>query len=98
MIAFREVVIRYPGAKTHAVDGVSFDVVPGRITALAGPNGSGKSTLVRALVRRVDLIGGAITLGERTLGDITIGEIGRLAAVLPQREETAFPLGVHEFV
>ena len=25
-------------------------------------------------------------------------EIGRLAAVLPQREETAFPLGVHEYV
>lgn len=98
MIAFREVVIRYPGAKTNAVDGVSFEVVPGRITALAGPNGSGKSTLVRALVRRVNLAGGSITLGTRTLDDITIGEIGRLAAVLPQREETAFPLGVHEYV
>jgi branched-chain amino acid transport system ATP-binding protein len=29
----------------HAVDDVSFDVVPGRIHALIGPNGAGKTTL-----------------------------------------------------
>ena len=98
MISFRDVVVRYPGASTNAVDGVSLDVPPGRITALAGPNGSGKSTLVRALVKRVNLAGGSITIGGRSTADIGMAEIGRLAAILPQREETAFPLDVREYV
>ncbi len=98
MIGFRDVVIRYPRAVSNAVDGVSFEVQPGRITALAGPNGSGKSSLVRALVKRVALAAGSIDLGGRPLGDLGIAEVGRLAAVLPQREETAFPLDVLEYV
>lgn len=98
MIAFRDVVVRYPGAPGNAVDGVTFEVEPGRITALAGPNGSGKSSLVRALVKRVAVGSGAITIGGRDLRGIGISEVGRLAAVLPQREETAFPLDVGEYV
>jgi ABC-2 type transport system ATP-binding protein len=33
----------------RAVDGVSFDLSPGRIYGLLGPNGSGKTTLIRML-------------------------------------------------
>ena len=33
-----------------AVDGVDFDLPPGRIYGLLGPNGSGKTTLIRLLV------------------------------------------------
>ncbi len=98
MIGFRDVAIRYPNAALNAIDGVTFDVVPGHITALAGPNGSGKSTLVRALVKRVDVQRGDITIRDRTLRDVRLDEIGRLVAVLPQREDTAFPLDVHEYV
>jgi iron complex transport system ATP-binding protein len=98
MIAFENVVIRYASSDVNAVDGVSFAVEPGRITALAGPNGSGKSSLVSALVKRVELRSGNITIDGRDLSGISSPEIARLAAVLPQREETAFPLGVREYV
>jgi len=32
-----------------AVDGIDFDLVPGRITAMIGPNGAGKSTCINLL-------------------------------------------------
>jgi ABC-2 type transport system ATP-binding protein len=35
---------------THAVDDLSFDIHPGRVTGFLGPNGSGKSTTMRMLL------------------------------------------------
>jgi iron complex transport system ATP-binding protein len=98
VIDFRDVVLRYPGAASNAVDGVTFEITPGRITALAGPNGSGKSTLVRALLKRVPLASGTITIGGREIAAIANAELSLLAAILPQREETAFALSVREYV
>ena len=36
--------------RTVAVDDLSFDVRPGRVTGFLGPNGSGKSTTMRCMV------------------------------------------------
>ena len=47
-IAVRGLVKRY--GRTTAVDGLSFDVLPGRVTGFLGPNGSGKSTTLRVIV------------------------------------------------
>jgi len=38
-----------------AVDGLSFQVLPGRVTGLLGPNGAGKSTTMR-LILGLDLV------------------------------------------
>ena len=43
MIEVRGLVKRY-GA-TVAVDGLTFDVTPGRVTGFLGPNGAGKSDI-----------------------------------------------------
>jgi branched-chain amino acid transport system ATP-binding protein len=56
----------------HAVDGVSVEVLPGRITGLIGPNGAGKSTFLAVLAGTLPATAGIISFdGE----DIT-----RLAA------------------
>jgi ABC-type branched-subunit amino acid transport system ATPase component len=43
VLSVRDVALRFGGLR--ALDGVSFDVAPGRVTGLVGPNGAGKTTL-----------------------------------------------------
>jgi iron complex transport system ATP-binding protein len=98
VIELSDVVVRYPGSPGNAVDGVSFVGPRGKLTALAGPNGSGKSSIVRALIRRIDTVSGAMTLDSRDLRSFSYSELAKTVAVVPQREETAFPMKVREYV
>jgi ABC-2 type transport system ATP-binding protein len=47
--AIRAVDLEKTFGPIRAVDGVTFDLAPGRIYGLLGPNGSGKTTLIRLL-------------------------------------------------
>ena len=98
MIRFDDVVLRYPHATAPAVDGVSFEVPAGRITAVVGPNGSGKSTLVRALLGRLPLERGRITLEGQDLATLERRDVATQMAVVPQREEPVFPLPVPDYI
>jgi ABC-2 type transport system ATP-binding protein len=51
-------VFEYPGLR--ALDGVSFSVPPGSITALVGPNGAGKTTLLKSIAALVTPLSGRI--------------------------------------
>ena len=98
MIRFEALTVRYPRAPRPAVDDVTLDATPGSVTAVVGPNGSGKSTLVRALLGLAPVAHGRILLGDREVRGLAARERARLVAVVPQREEPAFPLSVQEFV
>jgi iron complex transport system ATP-binding protein len=98
MIGFTDVRVRYPRQQRDALAGVSLEAPRGQVTAVVGPNGSGKSTLVRALLGRVDLAGGSIAIDGAKLETQSRVAIARRVAVVTQREETAFPIGVREYV
>ncbi len=56
------------GAK-RALDDVSFEVFPGRVTALLGPNGAGKTTLFSLITRLFDAPEGRIEICGRTAAE-----------------------------
>ena len=98
MIAFRDLVVRYPRSRSAAVQGVSLDATRGRITAVVGPNGSGKSSLVRALIGRVATESGMISIDGVATSQLTRRSVAKSVAIVAQTEETAFPATVAEYV
>jgi branched-chain amino acid transport system ATP-binding protein len=51
----------------QAVDGVSFEVMPGEIFGVIGPNGSGKTTMFNSVLGQIDPDAGKIELNGRDI-------------------------------
>ncbi|WP_315097201.1 ATP-binding cassette domain-containing protein [uncultured Cellulomonas sp.] len=74
----------------RAVDDLSFQVSPGRVTGFLGPNGAGKTTTLRMLLGLVRPTAGAATIGGRTYAQIprplrTVGAALEAASFHPGR-------------
>jgi zinc/manganese transport system ATP-binding protein len=80
-----------------ALNGVSFALQRGSLTALVGPNGAGKSTLLQALEGQLPIASGTIRLDGAAL---TPALVRQQLALMPQRGEIAwhFPITVRELV
>ncbi len=64
-----------------AVDDLSFDVVPGRVTGFLGPNGAGKTTTLRMVLGLVEPTGGTALVNGAPYRRLT-DPVGRVGAVL----------------
>lgn len=60
-IQFRDVIYRYPGAKTASLSHISFTLHAGEHLALVGLNGAGKSTLAKLMMGLLTPSSGSIT-------------------------------------
>ena len=98
ILSARGLTVRYPGALRQALDAVTFEAVPGELLAITGPNGSGKTTLLRAVMGLIRPERGTALVGDRTVETWGREALARIVGVVPQREETVFPLRVREMV
>lgn len=61
----------------RAVDGVSFEVMPGEIFGVIGPNGSGKTTLFNSVLGQIAPSAGRIALKGRDITGLSPVELNR---------------------
>lgn len=61
-IVLSDVVKRYPGQKTAAVDGLSLTIPAGEIVMFVGPSGCGKTTSLKMINRLIEPTSGRITI------------------------------------
>ena len=84
-IELDDVALRYPGADSCALRGISLDIAPGTTTALIGSTGSGKSTLVNLLPRLLDVSHGSVRIDGVDVRDLDPCELRRAIATVPQK-------------
>ncbi len=85
------------GPKT-LLAGVTLQLRPGEVLAVAGPNGAGKSSLLRALSGELAPSAGQVLMNGRPLADWPPKQAARLRGVLPQSSGLAFRFSVRDVV
>jgi len=95
MIEVSDLVKRYPGASSPAVDGVSFRVEQGEVFSLLGPNGAGKTTTLAVLSCLLAPTSGDARVGGHSVRTDPMG-VKRLLGVVPQEVALYLPLTAAE--
>lgn len=73
-----------PAAGADVLQGVSFAVPAGTMTALVGPSGAGKTTTTALLTRLYDVTAGAILIGGVDVRETTIASLRQGVGVVTQ--------------
>lgn len=97
LLSFHNVSFGYQRGRP-IVQGASFALQQGRITAVVGPNGAGKTTLLYLALGWLSAWSGEIRLEGRPLRHFSRLERGRRMALVPQNENTPFDYTAFEYV
>jgi branched-chain amino acid transport system ATP-binding protein len=94
LLEVRDLHVRLGGS--HVLQGVSFDVPEGAVTALLGRNGVGKTTTLRALLGLVPAEGHATFGGDGIIGEATHRIVRRGVGYVPEDRDVFSALTVAE--
>ncbi len=77
---------------------VSLQVLPRQLCALFGPNGSGKTTLFRCCLGFLRAQSGEIRISGQNIRRLSVSEMARMVAWVPQEHQAPFSYTVQEVV
>ncbi len=83
-IAFNDVEFQYEETDAKALNRISFQAKPGKVTALVGPSGGGKSTIINLIPRFYDVTSGGITIDGQNVQDLTLESLRQHIALVSQ--------------
>jgi len=84
-VRFEDVEFRYPGAEDPVLCSISFDALPGQMTAIVGSTGSGKSTLINLIPRFYDVTAGRVTIDGVDVREMAQQDLWALIGLVPQK-------------
>lgn len=77
---------------------ISFSIPQGRLVSLLGPNGTGKSTLFRCILNLLTGFKGRVLIDGVDTGNISLPQLAKLIAYIPQVHYPAFNYTVLDMV
>jgi subfamily B ATP-binding cassette protein HlyB/CyaB len=83
-VSFNKVEFTYPGSRTKALDGVTFEIPAGTMLGLVGRSGSGKSTITRLLQGINREYEGFVKIDGMDLREINLAHLRRSFGVVLQ--------------
>jgi ABC-2 type transport system ATP-binding protein len=95
IIEVDQLVKRYRKAERNAVDGVSFEVLPGELFALLGPNGAGKTTTISILTTTLSATSGKVRITGFDL-ETESGEVRKNVGIIFQNASLDMNLTAEE--
>ena len=98
MVTIRALHLSVRLGRHPAVSGVSAALEPGQLVGIIGPNGAGKSTLIRALLGLVRADGGAVSIDDTPIANLSRKDVARRVVYLPQGQTLHWPLLVERLV
>ncbi|MCR5665347.1 MAG: ABC transporter ATP-binding protein [Eubacterium sp.] len=84
--------------KRKVLQDINFEIDDGKLVCMLGPNGVGKSTLFKTILRLLPDYQGKVYLDGQDTSKLSVKEMAKLVAYIPQSHEPTFNYTVYEMV